>query len=245
MSSAPVIAVIDWGDDPTWLAFSTAALAALGAYMLLKVEQDRDRLRRDEEQRWQAENVAVWPEVESASGRPFRTEGAAVGNNSPLPIYDVRVTWWYPAGGVEGAPLEQRYEQPMQPVVPPGGDFLRINRHAGTDGPPHRRDNRRVVNPATSNVLVEGYQDQLDWFRLSIELTDTAGTRWLRGTNGRLSRILPAEGVLAVPDDRGSVLALLTRPGRRAGRPGRCLRPARSPTTRPCQGHCEDAPPAR
>jgi hypothetical protein len=96
-----VLASLDWGDVPTWigavatmLAFIAAWVAARAAWRVLELERTRDRLRREVEDRVQADRVAAWPSLgPSNPDDPDSPEvwGATVRNASELPVYQVKV----------------------------------------------------------------------------------------------------------------------------------------------------------
>ena len=183
---------VAWGDVPTWVtavatigALVAAGFAARGAFRLLDVERRRDAERAEAELQWQADLVAAWADREQQQrGRmPWTAEGAYVANGSPLPIYDVAVTWFYPDASGN---LEFRCEQAIKGgLVPSGGGFYSLT-NRGSGPPPHRRA-VDVLDAHGAPVRAQEAED-LAQYRLSVAFTDTGGIRWLRGVNGLLRR---------------------------------------------------------
>jgi hypothetical protein len=137
-----------WGDVATWvlaattfLAFVAAGAAALVAYRLLVVENQRDaaaaterKARLDAEKRAQAEKIAAWYgtwRLKGGFASPTGTGividppvwGATLRNASDLPVYDVRISFCIagdPSLGLDWR-SGQRYSPPDGlSVLPPG-----------------------------------------------------------------------------------------------------------------------------
>lgn len=174
----------------TLLAFLAAAFAGLVAYDLLMVENKRDldaaqerllaaaerkRLadertaQREADRRAQASQVTTWfafyepadPDYPTMAGGP-PTWGAAVRNASDLPIFDVRVFFYWVNDPRDGNPwtAEQRYASVDRIlVIPPG----------------QTRDSEL---PERVSSMAKECNDRV--YLVGIEFTDANGHRWSR-----------------------------------------------------------------
>ncbi|WP_281903266.1 sugar ABC transporter substrate-binding protein [Phytohabitans aurantiacus] len=159
---------VDWGDIPTWLssiatvgALLFAALAALAAQRVYRIESERDRVnaeqRKEQEaylRRTQAALVSAW------WGHEAGAWGAFVRNASETPVYQASLT----VLDVHDPDVHERVDLP---VIPPAGEPM--FRPTGlTDGGGAGAD-----------------------YRVEITFTDSAGARWIRDQQGRLSELRP------------------------------------------------------
>ncbi|GAA4444833.1 hypothetical protein GCM10023170_022770 [Phytohabitans houttuyneae] len=162
----------DWGDVPTWLssiatilALLFAALAALGAQRVYRIESERDRVaadaRRQQEafqRRTQAALVSAW------WGWDRDRWGAFVRNASETPVYQVSLT----VLDVHDPNVGERVDLP---IVPPSADPAFHPSELGTG---LIADGARAVD-----------------YRVEVTFTDSAGVRWIRDQLGRLSELRP------------------------------------------------------
>jgi hypothetical protein len=185
---------LNWGDVATWvlaittlLAFLAAVFAGRVAYDLLKVETARDlkaaeerglaandrrraederAAQREADRRSQASNVTAWFDFYSVFGGD--TWGATVQNASELPVFDVRVFFFWVNDPGEGRPwtTEQRYasERPFR-VIPPG-QF------------------RRYDLPSRVREMAKECNDRV--YLVGIEFTDANGNHWWRDARAAL-----------------------------------------------------------
>jgi len=171
----------DWGDVPTWLssvatimALCFAALAALAAQRVYKIESERDRVaaeaRRQQEaflRRTQAALVSAW------WGWGPDGWGAFVRNASETPIYQVSLT----VLDIHDPNVGERVDLP---IVPPAAEPMFQPTELG-------------------GGLVADGRHAVD-YRVEVTFTDSAGARWIRDQLGRLSELRPE--VLIWADER-------------------------------------------
>lgn len=175
-----------WGDVATWVlavialaVLFAATFAGLMAYELLRVELGRDhvaaeerRLSEDERRRGQASLVAAWFGKRQGI-EPFLTWGAIISNASPLPVYDVRVSFCVAVPAASGLTWRQgeRYSSPdLIHVLAPG------EHHAAIPSDIFRSED--VFRPEDAGGKTE-------WL-VAIEFTDASGQRWVRDPSGGL-----------------------------------------------------------
>lgn len=174
------------------LAFLAATFAGIVAYDLLKIESARDRAaaedrrlaaadrqraeveraaQREAKRRDQASKVTAWFDYYDKSPQPDgrnMTWGAAIRNASELPIFDVRVFFYFVIDRQDGSAWEtdMRYASIERfRVIPP-----EQTRHL--ELPKRVRD---MVKECNDNLYVVG-----------LEFTDARGTRWMRNARGDL-----------------------------------------------------------
>lgn len=171
----------NWGDIPSWLssiatigALLFAALAALAAQRVYRIESERDRVaaqdRRHQEaftRRTQAALVSAW------WGWGQGGWGAFVRNASETPIYQLSLT----VLDIHDPNVGERVDLP---IAPPAAEpmFQRVELSTG---------------------LVADGQHAVD-YRVEVTFTDSAGVRWIRDQLGRLSELRPE--VLIWADER-------------------------------------------
>lgn len=175
----------DWGDVPTWagaiftgLGFLAAGVAGFVAYKIYGVESQRDavaaelqRLRDEEAIRAQASVVAAWYSGERRDhldvlGNPTRgwytAWGVWIANGSPVPIYDIRVDFYYSDPAVnDGKPNGPRGHV-SERVVPPGQQFI----------------------PAPKGMLRDA--EAKDMYLVALTFRDSLNRRWHRSVTGEL-----------------------------------------------------------
>lgn len=176
---------IAWGDAPSWGALAFTILAARIAYRVYRIESRRDQ-RAEEERRGresegrqsQAALVCAWygqsgVTEPSPLGRVVvRHEwGAYVRNASPLPIYGLRIAFYYLSDS-DGPARRAEIERPLiapspEPVFIHPGVELRVPAGTSAGEPP-------VVTEAINR------------FGVTVEFTDAANRRWLRDLQGCL-----------------------------------------------------------
>jgi arabinogalactan oligomer / maltooligosaccharide transport system substrate-binding protein len=181
----PASSAADWGDVPTWLssiatilAVGFAAAAGVVARRVYRIESERDQVRAEERQqldaflrRTQAALVSAWWGWR-AGGDDDRAGrwGAFVRNASETPVYQASLTML----DIHDPDVSERFDLP---IVPPGTEPVF---HA-------------------SGLLVQDGQRVAD-YRVEVAFTDSAGVRWIRDQQGRLSELRPE--VLIWADDR-------------------------------------------
>ncbi|MDQ7909317.1 extracellular solute-binding protein [Phytohabitans sp. ZYX-F-186] len=162
----------DWGDVPTWLssiatilALLFAALAALAAQRVYRIESKRDqvaaRARQEQEafvRRTQAALVSAW------WGWGLDGWGAFVRNASETPVYQVGLT----VLDIHDPDVGERIDLP---IVPPAAEPIFHRSELGTG-------------------LVADGRHAVD-YRVEVTFTDSAGVRWIRDQMGRLSELRP------------------------------------------------------
>ncbi len=174
---------VDLGDLPTWLgaggaigsmgvtiaALLYAKRAAEATRGMLDVEADRDRKREDTGARAQAEHVSGWydfhddhPEMTYGTHDDFW--GGFIQNASPLPIYDLKVEFFY--RGPDGAVAGPR-------------SFV----EAGTLPP--------TSSPAFAQAPLDMLRnvEERDVYVVALTFRDSAGRRWRREHDGVLSEL--------------------------------------------------------
>ena len=193
----------DWGDVPTWLssvatilALLFAGLAALVAQRVYRIESDRDRVNEEARlqqeaflRRTQAALVSAWwgwqpVDGSDAGTRPAGRWGALVRNASETPVYQASLT----VLDIHDPDVSERFDLA---IVPPATDptFL----PSGLARPPG-------TAPATgAREPVPDGQHAAD-YRVEVTFTDSAGVRWIRDQQGRLSELQPE--VLVWADQR-------------------------------------------
>lgn len=193
----------DWGDVPTWLssiatvlALLFAAIAAVAAHRAYKIESERDRIaaeaRRQQEafqRRTQAALVSAWWgwQPGEAGGERAGRWGAFVRNASETPVYQASLTML----DIHDPDVSERLDLA---IVPPGAEPVFYP--SGLSGPPGGGD--RAGQPP-GGWLVQDGQHAVD-YRVEIAFTDSAGVRWIRDQQGRLSELRPE--VLIWADER-------------------------------------------
>ena len=161
---------IDWGDAPTWLATAGAITAAFFAYKAVGIESGRDEQRREAERSAQASAVAAWGTDQLIASSTGWTGGIRIQNASAVPVYEARVT-------IYDAQEVKRGE--FFPVaIPPGTQNLTFR----------ILFDKYKVDVRVPNPDADGGRRLPDWatLRVALTFTDAAGSRWHRGTNGRL-----------------------------------------------------------
>jgi len=186
---------LNWGDVATWivaittlLAFLAAAFAGRVAYDLLKVETTRDlkaaeergqaaadRQRAEDERaaqrqadrRAQASKVTAWFTT-YINNHDQPTWVAAIQNASELPVFDVRVFFYWVNDPGDGRPwtTEQRYASEETILVIPPGRF----RHYDLPG--------RVA------AMAKECSDRV--YLVAIHFTDANGIHWMRDERAAL-----------------------------------------------------------
>jgi arabinogalactan oligomer/maltooligosaccharide transport system substrate-binding protein len=160
---------VDWGDIPSWLssvatvgALLFAAVAAVAAQRVYRIESERDRVnaeqRKEQEaylRRTQAALVSAWWGHDAGGGW-----GAFVRNASETPVYQASLT----VLDVHDPDVHERVDLP---VIPPAGEPMFRPTGLADDG--------------------GGAAD----YRVEITFTDSAGARWIRDQQGRLSELRP------------------------------------------------------
>jgi hypothetical protein len=126
---------LNWGDFPTWIsavasvgALIFAALAAIAAYRLFKVETERDSRQGDEERRArQAHAVSAWYALDAER----RLYGCHLRNASDSPVYDVAIEYYLPIPG-EGLSF---WGVGDHAVLPPSErpQFIPLSHHLGAE----------------------------------------------------------------------------------------------------------------
>ncbi len=178
----------NWGDVPTWLssiatvlALAFAAVAAVAAQRVYRIESERDRIsaeaRREQEaflRRTQAALVSAWWGRQDGGERPDRW-GAFVRNASETPVYQASLT----VMDIHDPDVSERSELP---IVPPGAE--------------------PAFHP--SDLAVQDGQRTVD-YRVEITFTDSAGARWIRDQQGRLSELRP-EVLIWADEQRAAAL---------------------------------------
>lgn len=180
----------NWGDVPTWLsamatvlALGFAAVAALAAQRVYRIESERDRIsaeaRREQEaflRRSQAALVSAWWgwRAGESGGRSDRW-GAFVRNASETPVYQTSLT----VVDIHDPDVSERFELP---IVPPGAE--------------------PAFHP--SSLTLQDGQHRVD-YRVEITFTDSAGGRWIRDQQGRLSELRP-EVLIWADEQRAAAL---------------------------------------
>lgn len=158
----------DWGDIPTWLssvatvgALLFAAVAAVAAQRVYRIESERDRVnaeqRKEQEayqRRTQAALVSAWWGHDAGGAW-----GAFVRNASETPVYQASLT----VLDVHDPDVHERVDLP---VLPPAGE-------------PQFRPTGLTDGGGTAD------------YRVEITFTDSAGARWIRDQQGRLSELRP------------------------------------------------------
>jgi maltose-binding protein MalE len=179
----------DWGDVPTWLsavatilALAFAAVAALAAQRVYRIESERDRIsgeaRRQQEafvRRTQAALVSAWWgwQPGDPGTQPAGRWGAFVRNASETPVYQANLTML----DIHDPDLNERFDLPIvppatEPVFYPSG----LSGPAGGD------------LPAGAGQIVQDGQHAAD-YRVEMVFSDSAGVRWIRDPQGRLSEL--------------------------------------------------------
>lgn len=187
-------AATDWGDVPTWLssiatilALLFAGLAALVAQRVYRIESDRDQVyekaRLQQEallRRTQAALVSAWWGWQAAdAGAPQAGRwGAFVRNASETPVYQASLT----VLDIHDPDVSERFDLV---IVPPATEPMFLP--SDLDRPPG------------AGELVPGGQHAVD-YRVEVTFTDSAGVRWIRDQQGRLSELQPE--VLIWADER-------------------------------------------
>lgn len=158
---------LNWGDVPTWIsvvasvgALIFAALAAIAAYRLFKVEAERDRQASNDQQARQAHAISAWYELNEQR----RLYGCHLRNASDSPVYDAAIEFYLPMseGGLNYRGVD------VHKLVPP------------TEQP------RFIGMTAPLAANIGGHVPGLV---VAISFRDAAGNLWRRDTNGRLSAI--------------------------------------------------------
>lgn len=174
--------VIDWGDVPTWISAITTALALIAAFTVVTIELRRDKARRVAEERGrQADGVTAWyenrpGEVGIRGGPTWSVPRwvAVVQNDSPLPIYNVLVTFYVMDSSGK---LLTMFVSPRLLLVKPGEELV---------DPPSNLSDSLTENDGDGDGDRKGQQTQVG---VSITFRDTAGIKWVRHHDGRLARI--------------------------------------------------------
>jgi arabinogalactan oligomer / maltooligosaccharide transport system substrate-binding protein len=168
------LARLQYGDLPTWVsavasmcALIFAAIAAVAAIRVYKIESARDKIaaeetrRRDEQvRRGQAVLVSGWWGSDPHAGKP--RPGAFIRNASDAPVYRVAISVLDPVTPESSVTL-------AVPVVPPAAapGFYPVAR-----------------TPQAPTAAEEEH-------RVEVSFTDAAGLRWIRDQWGRLSEVEP------------------------------------------------------
>jgi arabinogalactan oligomer / maltooligosaccharide transport system substrate-binding protein len=194
----------NWGDIPSWLssiatilALLFAAVAAVAAQRAYRIESERDRIsaeaRRQQEaflRRTQAALVSAWWGWQPGGAGEQRAGrwGAFVRNASETPVYQASLTML----DIHDPDVSERLDLA---IVPPGAEPVfypsGLNGTPGGDHP--------AGWPAGGGALVQDGQHAVD-YRVEIAFTDSAGVRWIRDQQGRLSELRPE--VLIWADER-------------------------------------------
>jgi len=184
-----------WGDVPTWLsavatlvALIFAAVAAISARRVYLIESERDKTASDERRnqaeflrRTQAALVSAWwGKQDDEFGVP--RWGAWVRNASETPIYQNRVS------------LTKLYEPDISDafslsVLPPMSE-------------------PKFFPTTVWEGDIDGVVDMPD-IRVEMTFTDSAGIRWIRDKQGRLSEVLP-ELTIWTDNQRAATLELFS-----------------------------------
>ncbi len=153
------------------IAVGAAALASWASVRTLRIERNRDRLAATKDQREQAARVSAWmsrnsDDIATTVARPARPsiEGR---NASDLPIYNVRVYLWIATPNAEDVYL-----------------WIDVKVMAPTDRTKVLSD-PDLGTPRQQQLMARGSG-------VSMEFTDSAGTRWYRARNGVLHELGPA-----------------------------------------------------
>ncbi|MFF4893899.1 hypothetical protein [Micromonospora chersina] len=181
---------LDFGDVPAWGSFITtlgafvaAVWAARTARQLYEREAARDKRaedergeRAEEQKRSQAVQICSWF-GRTSMGRGASRWCALLRNASPVPVYDVWVSFFYYPLGTEGEP-ELRSVSWVS-VVPPTDEPLVVLPESGLARGPAK------VDAYGNQVHNEEDKD----FAVSVEFTDAAGRRWRRDIRGNLMEL--------------------------------------------------------
>lgn len=177
--------MLDWGDVPSW-AFVVISLGALGltgltarwsyaAFVTASAAAERtDEARREARERAQATLVAAWPISERETFQKAIERGvvgAAIRNSSPMPVYDVEIT--YRDEGAAWSAIRRIH------IVPPSDEpqiFAGFDEeaHIGTPDPSRINKDGSVKLVPSAEMLVE------------ICFSDVLGRRWRRDAHGVL-----------------------------------------------------------
>jgi maltose-binding protein MalE len=173
----------NWGDVPTWLssiatilALGFAAAAAVVAQRVYRIESKRDKINADARREQEAFLRRTQAALVSAwwgrqdGGQWPDRWGAFVRNASETPVYQASLTTL----DIHDPDVSERFELP---IVPPGAE--------------------PAFHP--SGLTVQDGQHTAD-YRVEITFTDSAGVRWIRDQQGRLSELRPE--VLIWADER-------------------------------------------
>lgn len=157
------------------MALAAAIWAAVTAKRLFVIEQSRERDREEAAERNQAELFASWvswshqPQV--AMHLPDGTSSRAtlaVRNGSPVPVYDVVVT--YNEGRLALGTQEFNVISPTGSVA-----HYREIKCAGVGD--------ALMRPRDPDARLD--------LRVALTFTDAQGKRWTRETSGKLGRVVP------------------------------------------------------
>jgi hypothetical protein len=197
MNMRPQLASVDvWGDIPTWvsavatlIALVFAALAAVAAHRVYRIESERDKLALEERQkqadfqrRAQAALVSAWWGRQNDLVGEGHRWGAFVRNASETPIYQNRV--W-----VTNLDQPDHSDSFTLDVLPPTAE-------------------PRFYASDASGLGHDGDLEALE-IRVEMTFTDSGGIRWIRDRQGQLSEVLPELTILA-DDQRAAALELLS-----------------------------------
>lgn len=157
-----------------------AFLAARAAWSVLRVERARDDQAVEDRRRAQAEMISCWLEAEAfewLTPQVKITDGCHLLNVSSQPVTEVEVLVRLPDGSEH--PLRR------QRVLPPGDHPFRTTERIDQHGP--------IDDYFRSQGGQGGYprdwKDQFGNLPVSIEFTDAAGARWIRGFDGKLGSL--------------------------------------------------------
>lgn len=181
----------DWGDIPTWLssvatmlALLFAAVAAISAQKVYRIESDRDvestKQRLQQEaflRRAQAALVSAWwgRQPDEPGAQHAGRWGAFVRNASETPVYQAGLTTL----DIHNPDVSERLDLA---IVPPGA--------------------QPQFHP--SGLVVQDGQQAVE-YRVEIAFTDSTGVRWIRDHQGRLSEVQP-EVLIWADEQRASAL---------------------------------------
>lgn len=153
---------IDWGAVAQGVAaIGTVALFA-AAFIGIKGEIRDRKVREEDRIREQARHVSAWPLNFEKDGAVGRLD-VKIHNGSGEPVWDLRVI----------------------PVAP---HLLEIQPYEAKIYPPDSKIENLSVHPGADRSHLPDALDA-DSFDLHVEFQDARGIRWIRETNGSLTRV--------------------------------------------------------
>lgn len=182
----------NWGDVPTWGAMVFAVAAVIVGYRVYRIEHERDertdadrRARANEERQAQAALVSAWPGSTTFHAIPIdpyptTAWGAYIRNASQLPVYTVKIVFWYQHP--QSSEREERASI-IRPLVEPSTEPLFVTRPEELRKPSSTDERGYPV-----------FTEAINQFVVSLEFTDTAGRRWRRDVDGSLHQLTAQAG---------------------------------------------------